>query len=590
MKDFLKNVLSTMIGVIMVFSLMGVLGIISLVGMLVSGGNAVELKDNSVMVINLSGVMEERAADNPMAQLTGRGGENIGLDNILSAIKKAKESKCVEGIYIEAGLFSADSPASVQAVRDALDDFKSSGKWIISYADSYTQSTYYICSVADKVLLNPQGMVDWHGLAAQPMFLKDVLAKFGIKVQLSKVGKYKSAPEQFTADGMSGPNREQTEAYINGVWDEYLSDVSKSRKLSRQTLNAYADSLIVFADPKDYLKLKLVDGLCYTDEVADVVKKQLGLSADKKINKITYGDMNQVASDGDDEGDEIAVYYAYGDVVDSNSGGIGSSACIDAQKVCRDLKELADDDDVKAVVLRINSGGGSAYASEQIWHSVVNLKKKKPVVVSMGGYAASGAYYISCPANYIYAEPTTLTGSIGIFGMFPDFSGLLTEKLGVKFDEVKTNKHSAFGTVVRPFTSEEMTHINSYIDRGYKLFRQRVADGRKLPVEKVEEIAQGRVWLARDAVKIRLVDGLGSLDDAVKKAAGLAKADKWHAESYPAPPSWMDQIMSTVSDDTYIDGKLRETMGSYYSMFMYLRQLDRQNAIQARMPYMLDIR
>ncbi|NPD91282.1 signal peptide peptidase SppA [Xylanibacter muris] len=589
MKDFLKNILSTMIGVIMVFSLMGVLGIISLVGMIVSGSGTVEVKDNSVMVINLSGVMEERAADDPMAQFTGRVGTSIGLDGVLSAVKKAKENKCVKGIYIEAGLFSADSPASVQALRDALEDFKSSGKWIISYADSYTQSTYYICSVADKVLLNPQGMIDWHGLAAQPMFFKDVLAKFGVKVQLSKVGKYKSAPEQFTADGMSEANREQTTAYIKGVWDEYLSDVSKSRKLSKQTLNAYADSFITFADQKDYVKLKLVDGLCYTDEVADVVKKQLGLSADDKINRITSGDLNQVSS-GDDDGDEIAVYYAYGDVVDSNPGGIGSSACIDAQKVCRDLKSLADDDDVKAVVLRINSGGGSAYASEQIWHSVVNLKKKKPVVVSMGGYAASGAYYISCPANYIYAEPTTLTGSIGIFGMFPDFSELLTEKLGIRFDEVKTNKFSAFGTPVRPFTAEEMTHINSYIDRGYKLFRQRVADGRKLPVDKVEEIAQGRVWLARDAVGIKLVDGLGSLDDAVEKAAGLAKVKTWHTESYPAPPSWLDQIMTTMSTDTYIDGKLRETMGGYYPMFMYLRQLDKHSAIQARMPYMLDIR
>ncbi len=585
MKDFLKHTLATVAGIIVASVIMGIIGIVAIIGMIASEETTTKVKDNSVFVLNLSGTLEERAKQDVFAQFTGNVSENLGLDDILYAINEAKDNKDIKGIYIEAGAFISDSPASSQAIRNSLADFKKSGKWIVAYGETYTQTSYYICSVADKVLLNPQGMVDWHGMAAQPMFLKDLLAKFGVKFQLAKVGKYKSAPEMMTADKMSDPNREQVTAYINAIWDVMLTDVAASRKLSKDTLNAYADRYMAFSDPQDYVKTKLVDKLLYNDEVKKEIKAMLKIKDDKKINSLSMSQMLNLPDNGKKKGDEIAIYYAYGDIVTTNTGGVTGKACIASEDVCRDLDKLAKDDDVKAVVLRINSGGGSAYASEQIWHSVMNIKAKKPVVVSMGGMAASGGYYISCPANYIYAEPTTLTGSIGIFGMFPDISGLLTEKLSVKFDEVKTNKHSALGTMARPFNEEEMSILEAYVDRGYSLFRKRVADGRKMKVEAVEEIAQGRVWIGRDALKNKLVDGMGGLDKAVAKAAELAKLKEHHTADYPAQPDWMEQLMAKTGSKSYIDEQLRETLGEYYAPFSFVKNISNQDAIQARLPY-----
>lgn len=590
MKDFLKQTLATVVGIFIASAVMGIICIIALAGMIASEQTTTKVKDNSVFVLSLSGTLEERSKEDVMAQLTGNISGNMGLDDILHAISAAKENKNIKGIYIEAGAFVSDSPASSQAIRNSLADFKKSGKWIVAYAESYTQTTYYICSVADKVLLNPQGMVDWHGLAAQPMFLKDLLAKFGVKFQLAKVGKYKSAPEMMTAEKMSEPNREQVTAYIETIWNVMLTDVSASRRLSKDTLNAYADTYAAFSDPQDYVKMKLVDKLMYTDEVKNEIKAMLKIKDDKKINRLSMNDMLNLPDDNGKKGDEIAVYYAYGDIVVTNPGGLTENACIASEDVCRDLDKLAKDDNVKAVVLRINSGGGSAYASEQIWHSVMNIKAKKPVVVSMGGMAASGGYYISCPANYIYAEPTTLTGSIGIFGMFPDVSGLLTDKLGIKFDEVKTNKHSAFGSMARPFNEEEMRILEAYVDRGYTLFRKRVADGRGLKVEAVENIAQGRVWTGCDALKQKLVDNLGGLDKAVAKAAELAKLKEHHTASYPAKPDWMEQLMAKAGSKNYIDEQLKETLGEYYEPFSYMKSIGNRDAIQARLPYHIVIK
>ena len=590
MKQFLKYVLATVTGIILLFVIMGILSAISLVGLAASSASSTNVEENSVFTLNLSGQLEERAADNPLATLTGQVSENLGLDDMLAAIRKAKENDDIKGIYIEAGMFASDTPASAHAIREALLDFKKSGKWIVAYGDSYTQTTYYICSVADKLFLNPEGMVDWHGLAANPYFVKDLLAKFGVKYQLCKVGKYKSAPEMMTADGMSEPNREQVTAYLTGIWKVMLSDVSKSRKINADSLNVYADRFTALLNQEDLVSMKLVDKLLYTDEVKGEIKKMLKIDADEKINQLSLEQMQGVKGKKK-EGDQIAVYYAYGDIVDTEQGGMAQNGhSIVANTVCKDLEKLMNDDDVKAVVLRVNSPGGSAYASEQIWRSVTQLKTKKPVVVSMGGYAASGGYYISCNANYIYSEPTTITGSIGIFGMFPDFSGLLTDKLGVKFDEVKTNKHAAFGTMARPFNEEEMALLEQYIDRGYKLFRQRVADGRKMTVEQVEEIAQGRVWLGNDALPIKLVDAIGSLDDAVKKAAQLAKLEEYHATSYPEGDDWLSNLLNKASNKNYLDEQMRATLGEYYEPLLLVKSLNKQSAIQARLPYYLTIK
>ncbi len=589
MKDFLKYVLATITGIIALSVIMGILGVISLVGLAASTAGSKAVEDNSVFTLSLSGQLEERVASNPLASLTGQVSENLGLEDILSAIQKAKDNENIKGIYIEAGLFSSDSPASSHAIRETLLDFKRSGKWIVAYADTYEQSTYYICSVADKIFLNPQGMIDWHGLAATPYFLKDLLAKFGVKYQLCKVGKYKSAPEMMTADGMSEPNREQVSAYINGIWQVMLKEVSTSRKIPVDSLNAYADRFAALSDQKDYVKMKLVDKLLYTDEVKNEIKTLLKLDKKENISQLTLSDMADVKGKKK-EGEQIAVYYAYGDIVDSETGGLmNNEHSIVANTVCKDLEKLAKDDDVKAVVLRVNSPGGSAYASEQIWRAVTKLKEQKPVVVSMGGYAASGGYYISCAANYIYSEPTTITGSIGIFGMFPDFSGLLTEKLGVKFDEVKTNKHSAFGTMARPFNAEEMALLDQYIGRGYELFRKRVADGRKQSIQTIEDIAQGRVWLGNDALKIKLVDEIGGLDQAIAKAARLAKLEEYHATNYPEESDWISSLLEQQSKGNYLDEQMRETLGTYYEPFTFMKQLNHQSAIQARLPYFLQI-
>ena len=581
----MKQAFATVVGILIFTVAMGIIGVISILGMVASTDSTPKVKDNSVLVLNLNGVMQERSQDDIYSFLTGGEVSSLGLDDLAEAIDKAKTDDNVKGIYIEAGMFAPDGPASVQALRKKLVEFKKSGKWIVAYGDQYTQSAYWLCSVADKVIVNPEGIVDWHGLCTETMYFKDLLAKFGVKMQIAKVGKFKSAVEPFFADKMSDANREQVSVYLNGIWGNIVKDVAQSRKLDAKTLNAYADSLVTFSSADDLVKMKLVDQVAYYDEVRADIKKRLGLDEDDKISQVSVSQMcaqpNKNKAD-----DRIAVYYAYGDIVSDAEDGMSQGSAICAGNVVPDLEALMDDDDVKAVVLRVNSPGGSAYASEQIWRAVTRLKAKKPVVVSMGTYAASGGYYISCAANYIYAEPTTLTGSIGIFGMFPDVSGLLTDKLGLKFDHVKTNKNSQFGTTSRPFTEEEMQYLTNMVDRGYKTFTKRVSDGRKIPVERVYEIAEGRVWLGQDALKIKLVDAIGGIDQAVAKAAELAKVKEYRTKAYPAKADMWESLLNRASSEggNYLDGKLRATLGEYYAPFMYLKQLDRQDAIQARMP------
>lgn len=581
----MKQAFATVVGILIFTVAMGIIGVISILGMVASTDSTPKVKDNSVLVLNLNGVMQERSQDDIYSFLTGGEVSSLGLDDLAEAIDKAKTDDNVKGIYIEAGMFAPDGPASVQALRNKLVEFKKSGKWIVAYGDQYTQSAYWLCSVADKVIVNPEGIVDWHGLCTETMYFKDLLAKFGVKMQIAKVGKFKSAVEPFFADKMSDANREQVSVYLNGIWGNIVKDVAQSRKLDAKTLNAYADSLVTFSSADDLVKMKLVDQVAYYDEVRADIKKRLGLDEDDKISQVSVSQMcaqpNKNKAD-----DRIAVYYAYGDIVSDAEEGMSQGSAICSGNVVPDLEGLMDDDDVKAVVLRVNSPGGSAYASEQIWRAVTRLKAKKPVVVSMGTYAASGGYYISCAANYIYAEPTTLTGSIGIFGMFPDVSGLLTDKLGLKFDHVKTNKNSQFGTTSRPFTEEEMQYLTNMVDRGYKTFTKRVSDGRKIPVERVYEIAEGRVWLGQDALKIKLVDAIGGIDQAVAKAAELAKVKEYRTKAYPAKADMWESLLNRASSEggNYLDGKLRATLGEYYAPFMYLKQLDRQDAIQARMP------
>lgn len=591
MKDFIKNVGATIVGIFLFGIIIGIFGVMSLVGMVASGQATKNVKENSVLVLKLQGDLQEQAQDDVLGQLTGNTFNSLGMDAISSAIKKAKVNKDIKGIYLETGILSADV-AQLQELRDQLVNFKKSGKWIVAYSDNYTQGCYYLATAADKVYINPEGSINWHGIGSQPMFVKDLLAKFGVKMQVIKVGKYKSATEMFTEEKMSEANREQTQRYIQSLWDNICKDVSKSRNISVAKLNDLADNGIFVANGKMLLAEKMVDGIRYADEMKAEVKKLLKLDADQKINQLSIADMATVKEEGNDGDDEIAVYYAYGDIVDSPAAGslFSNTHAIVGNDVCKDLEELANDDYVKAVVIRINSGGGSAYASEQMWHQIDLLKKKKPVVISMGGMAASGGYYMSCNADYIFAEPTTLTGSIGIFGVIPNFSDLATNKLGLKFDEVKTNRNALFGSQARMMNEEELTFLQGAITRGYHLFRQRVADGRKMTVEQVEQIAQGHVFTGEDALKIKLVDELGGLNKAVAKAAALAKTNSYYTQGYPAPREFFDQLLQESTDNgSYLDGKLKTSLGTLYEPMKMVNNITTMDRIQARMPWWLNI-
>ena len=593
MKDFFKNVAATIVGLFAFGLIMTILGFICIIGMVASSNSKPALKDNAVMVLKLQGQIEDRSEDNWLGELTGEQFNNLGMNKILSSIRKAKDEDKVKGIYLETGILETDY-ATLQEIRNALADFKKSGKWIIAYGDALSQGGYYLASVANKVYVNPEGNVDWHGIASQPQYIKDVAAKFGVHFTVVKVGKYKSYTETYTEDKMSDANREQVSRYIGGLWQQMLADVSKSRNISKDSLNRYADGLMVFDDTKLLKSRKMVDGFCYYDEIRDVVKKQLGLKTDEAINQVDYNDVDMAIDDSNLMGEEIAVYYCQGSIVRMETPSIyGSEQQIVSTKVIKDLQELADNSQVKAVVLRINSGGGDAYASEQIWRAVKELNKKKPVVVSMGGMAASGAYYMSMGAQYIMAQPTTLTGSIGIFGALPDFSDLMTKKLGFKYDEVKTNRNSAYASagMSRPWSSEEIATMQNYVNRGYSLFRKRVAEGRKMSTEQVEKIAQGRVWLGTDAKKIKLIDGFGGLSDAIDKAAELAHLSSYQAVEYPAMAGWMEQLLDMAGGNkgTYLDEQLRLALGDLYQPFIMIRNMKEKEPVQAALPYVLNI-
>lgn len=592
MKEFFKYTLATIVGIILLSVVSGIMFLISLVGIIASESATTQVEDNSVFVIKLKGILQERAEENnPFSSLFGSSNiEEIGLDNIIEAIKKAKDNDKIKGIYLEGGILSFDAPASAQQLRDALVDFKKSGKWIIAYSDQYMQMSYYVASVADSIFLNNTGMIDFKGLGGKSQYMTGLYEKLGIKMQATRVGKYKSAIESVTRKDMSDDDREQRTAYISGVWKHMLTDIADSRKTTAEKLDMLAsDSIMAFADANDYIKAKLVDKLIYPEEIKNVIKTKLGIDTDDDINQLMLSDMDGVNAKKDEKGDEIAVYYAYGEIIDSNAGELFPSHAIVGNSTVEDINDLADDDDIKAVVIRVNSPGGSAIASEQIWHAIELLKAKKPVVISMGGMAASGGYMISAGANYIFAEPTTLTGSIGIFGLIPNLTGLVTDKLGVTFDGVKTNRFGDYeeNLVFSKNNEAELLHMQHYVDRGYEKFLSIVAQGRNMSRDQVHEIAQGRVWLASDAIKIKLVDQLGSLDDAIKKAAELSNCNKYYTSTYPSKKDWMDNLFSEDDKGSYLDSQLRLVLGDYYEPIMEMRLDKQRNRLQARFPYSL---
>lgn len=583
MKGFIKSVLATVVGLVLAGALFVALGLVSVAGILMSEETAPKVKPGTFLRIDLNGELTERFTEDPFSALLGEDFAAVGLEQTLAAIEKARTNDRIRGIYLSAGALGGTTPAMLEELRHALATFRESGKPVIAYGDVYTQGCYYLCSVADKLILNPQGTVNWCGMAAQPIFYKDLLAKVGVRMQVFKVGAYKSAVEPFTATEMSEANREQVSSYLNAIWQRMLADVAASRRLPAERLDAYADSMLMFTSAEELVRMHLVDTLCYWDEVKDYLKREAGVKKGAKLSMLTVNEVQKLPAESKEPADEIAVYYAYGDIVD-NAAALGGSPCINSAVVCRDLQKLRTDKRVKAVVLRVNSGGGSAYASEQIWREVTLLQREKPVVVSMGGMAASGGYYLSCGAGKILAEPTTLTGSIGIFGMFPDASELLTDKLGLTFDAVKTNRMADFGTVARPFNPAEQQILQGYIDRGYALFVRRVAEGRRMDEARVRQLAEGRVWTGEQAREHGLVDGLGDLTDAVAEAARASGTETYAVKRYPKPAAWYENLLEKERSG-YLTSQLREALGPCYAGFSLLKTLNRQHCIQARLPY-----
>ena len=590
MKQFFKYVCATIVGIILVVAIITILSIISLVGMASMDSVTANVKDNSVLVIQLEGSINERSEENPLGDLLGNSVlTDQGLDDILKAIERAKTEDKVKGIYIEAGTFAGAMPATLQAIHKALLDFKGSGKFIVAYGDQYTQGAYYMCSTADSLLINPQGVIDWSGMSSTVTYYKDLLDKVGVDMQVVKVGTYKSAVEPYLLSEMSDANREQIETYNGEIWDEITKAVSKNRGISEAKLNELADSMILLRETTLYKKEKLVDKIAYSDAVKQTIANMMKVKNPDDYNTISVKELAGIANNAPKgiSGDVVAVYYAVGDIVEEPTSEWNYEPEIVSKKVCRDLQKLADDDDVKAVVLRVNSGGGSAYASEQIWHEVMDIKTNKPIVVSMGDMAASGGYYISCAADYIYAEPTTITGSIGIFGMFPNAGELLNDKLGVNFSTVKTNQFADFGDISRPFTEQERAIAQRYINNGYELFTKRCADGRKMKQDDIKKIGEGRVWTGVHAKQIGLVDELGGLDAAIAKAKKLAKLDEASIMNYPAKSNIIDDLLNEMKGSSYADKQLKETLGDYYPIWANMKKVNQRTGIQAALPYFL---
>lgn len=592
MKDFLKFTCATVAGVIISGVVLFIFGVLTLFSILSVSDTATVVEKNSLMMLNLNGTLVEHKQEDPLdllSQLMGDERQSYGLDDILSSIRKAKDNENIKGIYLQAGAL-ATSYASLQEIRNALLDFKESGKFIIAYADNYTQGLYYLSSVADRLLLNPKGMIEWKGLGASSLFYKGLLEKVGVEMQIFKVGTYKSAVEPYIATEMSAANREQMDAFLHSVWGQIISGVSVSRNLPADSLNVYADRMLMFHPAEESVRCGLADTLVYRDDVRGYLKQWMGMDKDDDLCVLSLDDMIRVRSNDTKakNGNVIAVYYASGEIVDAGSS-VDSYNKIVGTTVVKDLRKLKEDDQVKAVVLRVNSPGGSAFASEQIWHAVKALREEKPVIVSMGDYAASGGYYLSCAADTIVAEPMTLTGSIGIFGMVPNMKGL-ADKVGLSYDVAKTNKFADLGNVMRPLNDEEKALMQMMVNQGYDTFLSRCAEGRHTTKEAIAKVAEGRVWTGEMAKELGLVDELGGIDKALKIAEAKAGVDNYTLVAYPEQMGMWESLLE-VSPANYIESKLlKDRLGDYYQSFDLLRNLREKAMIQARMPFELTIK
>lgn len=585
MKDFFKFTFATVLGIIISTTLLFLMSLGVLFSMLNSSDTEFKIKPNTLLTIKINGTISERASEDPFA-LLGEEKElkSYGLDDITSAIQKGIDDENVKGMYLSLGTVGA-SPATLQEIRHKLKEFKDSGKFIISYSDNYSQGAYYLASVSDKVVLNPKGSINWMGVSSQFMSFKGLMDNIGVKMQIYKVGTYKSAVEPFIMKNMSDANKEQTKAFTSSIWNTFINEVSESRNLTASQLNDYANEGLFFEQAETFVDKGLADTLAYRNDVEAILKQKMDVEEDDDLTTISLEEMKNVKRNipKDKSGNIIAVYYAEGEIDDTKA-----TDRIGALRVIEELRKIEKDDNIKALVMRVNSPGGSAFGSEQIWEELKKIKLKKPVVVTMGDYAASGGYYISCNADYIFAQPTTITGSIGIYGMVPEASELLNN-VGLNFETVSTNKFAGTMDFTRPMTEEEGILLQKSINNGYELFVTRCADGRRMSIDDIKKIAEGRVWTGEMAKGLGLVDELGGMDNAISKAKELAEIESYSVVYYPEKPSMFEELMNQLPTQ-YMKLLGYDRINQVTKNFDWMIDLENFNPIQARIPYSINIR
>lgn len=582
--------MASMLGMTLSFFVVLVLIIVIMIAIIASvDGDKVKVADNSVVHMSLDHPIQERSSKSPLDNLDFGGFESnksLGLNDILASIKRAKTDDKIKGIYLDPSSIQAGF-ATIEEIRNALIDFKKSGKFILAYSEVYSQSAYYLASVADKIYLNPEGLLEFKGLGTELTFFKGTLDKLEIEAQVIKVGTYKSAVEPFILEKMSDANRQQVTSFLGSMYDHFLTAVSSSRKIPKDSLFSIANQLKV-QQAADAVTYKLADGLRYKDQVLDELRKRTDVKKDKDVKTVSLADYIKNKNSDDDDGNlnnRIAVVYASGEIM----GGEGNDETIGSERISRAIRKARTDDKVKALVIRVNSPGGSALASDVIWREVVLTKKVKPVIVSMGDVAASGGYYIACAADSIFAQPNTITGSIGVFGIIPNMQKFFNNKLGMTFDRVKTGEFADLGSVTRPLTDKERLIIQNEVNRIYNTFIKRVADGRKKDQSYINEIGQGRVWSGTEALKNGLVDKLGNINDAIRSAAKMAKVVNYKIVDYPAQKDPFESFFDT-SEDKLKDYFAKKEMGEQYQYYQQLKTALTFTGIQARMPYTISIK
>ncbi len=585
-RKFWRVVFGSMLGFFFCTVLVTVLYVVMLLGMISSIGSTTNetssVKENTILKIDLSKQISERSIDNPFESMYSST-TSVGLNDILAAIKAAASDPKIKGIYLCSGNAVA-SPATLKEIHDALLLFKESGKFVYAYGDGYNQNGYYIASVADQVVMNPTGNLALKGYAFQVMFYKGLLEKLDVDVQIIRHGKFKSAVEPYMLDKMSDANREQYTLLANTLWSCISQDLSASRNISEEKLNEIVDNISAFS-ADSALQLNLVDKLAYRSDVEKMLKSEVNSGEEAQLNYVSVAKYAKSVKNTDNTSDKIAVVYAVGQI---NDGKGDHDSGIYSESFIKEFKKAVKNNNVKAIVLRVNSPGGSALASENIWREIENARQAgKVVVTSMGDYAASGGYYISCNSDYIFAQPNTLTGSIGVFGVVPSIQNTLKNKLGVTVDVVKTNPHADMLTVYRPMDETEQTVMQQMVDETYGIFTQRVADGRKMRVSQVDSIGQGRVWAGKDALDLGLVDQLGSLNDAIQKAADLVDIDQYSIVYYPRQKSFFEKIMDKYDEDTQT--VMKTNLGTLYPLYQELNNIMTQQGVQARIPAYITI-